>query len=95
MESVLYTKRELAGLGIASIPAVFILGTSKPLLTESISRIALASGVVVPIPTLSCAEALLDPNADNMKESPAIAQLLKNECVIRFSVYKANLSIFL
>ena len=55
MESVLYINKEFAGLVMAFMAAVFIRGTSIPLFVESNSSIAVALGLLVPIPTLSWA----------------------------------------
>jgi hypothetical protein len=47
-----YTSNPLAGLGIAFIDDILILGISNPLLVAVMSNAAEASGLAVPIPML-------------------------------------------
>ena len=42
----------MAGVDIASLSVVVILGAKNPLVVEVRSRMAVAAGVVVPIPTV-------------------------------------------
>jgi hypothetical protein len=54
-----YTNNPLAGLAIAFMDDILILGISNPLLVAVISNAAEASGLVVPIPML-CENECLD-----------------------------------
>jgi hypothetical protein len=77
----------LAGVAIANIPAVFILGTNNPLLVDKSSNIAVASGVVVPIPTLSCAILFFGNNKHSIKASRALDDNLSSLFFIFVGVY--------
>jgi hypothetical protein len=62
-------------VAIANLWAVVTRGTRIPLLVERISRIALGLGVLVPMPTLSCAEVVRVPNNENMPTRAGIILL--------------------
>lgn len=57
MESVSNTSNEFAGVAIARRCVAVMRGTNTPLELDTISNADEGSGVVVPMPTLFCADA--------------------------------------
>jgi hypothetical protein len=81
---VSYTSKELAGVAIASRCTAVILGTRTPWVVDRSSRMAEASGVLVPMPTLFWAG---DKKGKERKNVPANNDLKKVVLIFMIKIF--------